>query len=218
MVSLTLGMIVLGAVVAVYINSKRTFNVVNQRIAMQQDAHCADADFARSALWPAVMAVPRWMPTIPASQAVPDTSAVSSSSVYQTFITSGGYLRFHRYASGTASRLAAVRRLRQALVPRGMAVGTRRPRVASGGSHFFCKQQYRRAHTRTAVLGSQYLPENPGKNRHRSRLCRRVGECRHHDIRSRHHGPGIRAYFVNSSSALVMTELGQGGTLQGRTS
>ena len=47
MVSLTLGMIVLGAVVAVYVNSKRTFNVVSQRISMQQDARIALLQISR---------------------------------------------------------------------------------------------------------------------------------------------------------------------------
>jgi prepilin-type N-terminal cleavage/methylation domain-containing protein len=64
MVSLTLGMIVLGAVVAVYVNSKRTFNVVSQRISMQQDARIALLQISRTCAWPAAMAAPRWMPTI----------------------------------------------------------------------------------------------------------------------------------------------------------
>lgn len=224
MVSLTIGMIVLGAVVAVYVNSKRTFNVVNQRIAMQQDARIALLQISRDLR----MAGSYGCATLDANNtaAAPavtvDTSAVSSPAVYQTFITSGGsYLPFIAYASGMASSwlngqtASASIDVLAVQYGRGTAQATA---VASGGLATFSANSNMQ---RTYTVGQQFWVASTCQKIMLEKTPSGLASAGVSvNVGSMTSGADImdlvsRAYFVNSSNALVMTELGQSGTLLG---
>ena len=224
MVSLTLGMIVLGAVVAVYVNSKRTFNVVSQRISMQQDARIALLQISRDLR----MAGSYGCATLDAnntaaSQAVTvDTSAVSSPAVYQTFIASGGsYLPFAAYASGTASSWLNGQTASSGIdvlavqYGRGTAQATA---IASGGTATFSANSNNQ---RTYTVGQQFWVASTCQKILLQKTAAGLASAGVSvNVGSVTSGADImdlvsRAYFVNSSGALVMTELGQGGSLQG---
>lgn len=219
MVSLTLGMIVLGAVVAVYVNSKRTFNVVSQRISMQQDARIALLQISRDLR----MAGSYGCATLDAnnttaSQAVTVSVAndVLSPGTNQTFIMDGSsYVPFKAYASGTASTWLGGQTASSPVDVLAVQYGRGSAVAASGAASFSANSNMQRTYT----VGQHFYVASTCQNvvlHYTSAGLASAGVSV--TLGSMTSGADLmdlvsRAYFVNSSGALVMSELGQSDTL-----